>query len=143
MKTEKTMTEIPLDKPIVLFDGVCNLCNSSVQTLIKMDSEGKFRLASLQSEVGQSLLEKFALPKEELSSVVLIDKEKAYLRSDVPLEVMRKLGGGWQLFYVFKIIPRFLRDAIYNFIAQNRYRWFGKQEACMMPTADIRQRFLE
>ena len=132
-----------MDKPILLFDGVCNLCNSSVQTLIKMDKTGKFRLASLQSEVGQALLEKFSLPKEELSSVVLIDKEKAYLRSDVPLEVLRKLGSGWQFFYVFKIIPKFLRDTIYNFIAQNRYRWFGKEEACMIPTAEVRGRFLD
>jgi len=143
MTTKKRIANIPMDKPILLFDGVCNLCNSSVQTLIKMDKKGAFRLASLQSAVGQALLLKFGLPPEELNSVILIDNEKAYLRSDVPLEVLRKLGGGWQLFYIFKLIPRFLRDAIYNFIARNRYRWFGKEEACMMPTVDIQQRFLE
>ena len=134
---------IPLDKPILLFDGVCNLCNSSVQTIIALDKNKLFRLAALQSPTGQHLLKKFNLPTSELSSVVMIDHQKAYLRSDVPLEVMRQLGGLWQLLYVFKIIPRFIRDGIYNWIARNRYRWFGKQEACMMPTPDIKQRFLD
>lgn len=127
----------------MLFDGVCNLCNSSVQTVIDMDKNSHFRLASLQSEVGQTLLRKFNLPTDELNTVVLIDKNKVYLRSDVPLEVMRQLGGGWQFFYIFKIVPRFIRDAVYNFIASNRYRWFGKEEVCRMPTLETRQRFLD
>lgn len=73
----------------------------------------------------------------------MIDKNKVYLRSDVPLEVMRQLGSAWQIFFIFKIVPRFLRDAVYNFIASNRYRWFGKEEACMIPSAEVRQRFLD
>lgn len=143
MATTNVVSKIPLDKPILLFDGVCNLCNGAVQTVINMDKNGQFRLASLQSETGQILLKKFNLPTEELSTVVLVDKEKAYLRSDVPLEVMRQLGSGWQLFYIFKIIPRFLRDGIYNWVARNRYRWFGKKEACMIPTPEVKQRFLD
>jgi predicted DCC family thiol-disulfide oxidoreductase YuxK len=143
MTTNSPTSTIPLDKPILLFDGVCNFCNSSVQTLISMDKSSHFRLASLQSEVGQTLLKKFNLPTKELNTVVLIDKNKVYLRSDVPLEVMRQLGSAWQIFYIFKIVPRFLRDAVYNFIASNRYRWFGKEEACMIPSAEVRQRFLD
>jgi len=143
MTATNVASKIPLDKPILLFDGVCNLCNGTVQTVINMDKNGQFRLASLQSETGQALLKKFNLPADELDTVVLVDEEKAYLRSDVPLEVLRQLGGGWQLFYIFKIIPHFLRDAIYNWVARNRYQWFGKEEACMIPTAEVKQRFLD
>ena len=143
MATHSSETIIPLDKPILLFDGVCNLCNGAVQTVIRWDKSSHFRLASLQSATGQTLLKKFNLPTNELNTVVLIDKNTVYLRSDAPLEVMRQLGGGWQFFYVFKIIPRFIRDAVYNWIAKNRYRWFGKEEACMIPTPEVRQRFLD
>lgn len=143
MTKNDSLIKIPLDKPILLFDGVCNLCNGAVQTIINLDKTAHFRLASLQSETGQTLLKKFDLPTEELGTVVLIDKEKAYVRSDVPLEVFHQLGGGWQLLYVFKILPRFFRDAVYNWIARNRYRWFGKQVACMIPTPEVKQRFLD
>lgn len=111
--------------------------------MIELDKNSQFRLASLQSEVGQTLLKKFNLPTTDLKTVVLIDENKAYLRSDVPLEIMRQLGNGWQLFYIFKIVPRFIRDGVYNLIASNRYRWFGKEEACWMPSPEIRQRFLD
>ncbi len=143
MATKKSTLTVPLDKPILLFDGVCNLCNTSVQTVIELDKNSQFRLASLQSEVGQMLLKKNNLPTKDLNTVVLIDKDNVYLRSDVPLEVMRQLGGGWQFFYIFKIVPRVIRDSVYNFIASNRYRWFGKEEACWLPSPEIRQRFLD
>lgn len=130
------------DKPILLFDGVCNLCNGFVQFTIKMDPEGIFQFASLQSEVGQQLLAKYNLPTKELKSVVLIHENKAHTYSDAPLEAARLLGGFWQLFYVFKILPLGLRNAIYNWIAKNRYRWFGKQESCWLPTPDLKERFI-
>ena len=142
MAIDKAFINIPQDKPILLFDGVCNLCNSTVKTIIRIDKHSKLRLSSLQSESGQQLLKKFNLPQKELSTIVLIDKEEAYLRSDVPLEIMRLLGGAWVLLYGFKIIPRFIRDWVYGLVANNRYKWFGKQDACMIPTPNTQQRFL-
>lgn len=128
--------------PILLFDGLCNLCNAFVQFTIRMDSEAIFRFASLQSEVGRQLLRDFHLPLEDLKSVVLIHQDKAYTHSDAPLEAARRLGGWWILLYGFKIVPQFLRDSVYNWIARNRYRWFGKEESCWLPTPDLQKRFL-
>lgn len=131
------------EHPILLFDGVCNMCSGFVQFVIKIDPKGKFRFASLQSDTGKELLTAAGLSTRELGTVVLINKGKAHTHSDVALESARILGGGWTLFYVFKVLPRFIRDGIYKWIARNRYRWFGKKESCMMPSPDIRQRFLE
>lgn len=128
--------------PILLFDGVCNLCNASVQWVIERDPHAKFRFASLQSETGQALLEQYKLPTDELNTVVLIDNEKAYTHSDVPLRIIGKLGGAWSLLSVFWIVPRPLRNAVYDWIASNRYRWFGKKEACWLPTPALKARFL-
>ncbi|MEN0050827.1 MAG: thiol-disulfide oxidoreductase DCC family protein [Bacteroidota bacterium] len=128
--------------PILLFDGVCNLCNGFVQFVIKIDPEGVFQFASLQSETGQQLLKKHNLPSKELKSVVLIHQNIAYTHSDAPLEAARLLGGFWQLFYAFKVLPLGLRNAIYNWIARNRYRWFGKQESCWLPTPELKERFV-
>ncbi len=130
------------DKSILLFDGVCNLCNGFVQFVIKRDPAEQFVFGALQSEIGQSLLEQHQLPKN-LSTVVLIHQGKAYTQSDVALETGRILGGGWQAFYVFKwILPAFLRNAIYDWLARNRYRLFGKSEQCMVPTPELKARFL-
>jgi predicted DCC family thiol-disulfide oxidoreductase YuxK len=128
--------------PILLFDGVCNLCNSSVQWVIEHDPAAKFRFASLQSETGQRLLQAHHLPTGELNTVVLVDGGKAYTQSDVPLRIVGKLGGLWPVFQVFFIVPRPLRNAVYDWIARNRYRWFGKKEACWLPTPDLKARFL-
>jgi len=128
--------------PILLFDGVCNLCNGFVQFMIRIDPNGIFQFASLQSETGQKLLTQHNLPLKELKSVVLIHNNKAYTRSDVPLEAARILGSFWQLFYGYKILPKAFRDAVYNWIANNRYRWFGKQEECWLPTPDLQKRFI-
>lgn len=127
---------------ILLFDGVCNLCNGFVQFVIKRDSKGYFRFAPLQSEIGQELIKQHQLPYEKLSTVVLIENEKAYTHSDVGLRVARNLGGIWPVFYGLTIFPRFIRNAVYNWIARNRYRWFGKKEACMIPTPELKERFL-
>ena len=131
------------DHPILLFDGVCNMCSGFVQFVIKIDPKGKFRFASLQSATGQELLNAAGLSTDELGTVVLIHKGRVSTHSDVALEITRILGGGWTICYAFKVVPRFIRDGIYKWIARNRYRWFGKKDACMMPTPDIRQRFLE
>jgi predicted DCC family thiol-disulfide oxidoreductase YuxK len=132
-----------MSTPILLFDGVCNLCNGFVQFLIKRDPEGIFRFASLQSEAGKELLEQFGIPQDEINTVVMVDEGKAYTHSDVALRVAKKLGGAWPLLGVFAVIPKPLRDAVYNWIARNRYAWFGKRESCMIPTPELRERFLE
>ena len=128
--------------PILLFDGVCNLCDGFVQFVIKKDPKGIFRFAALQSEVGIKVLEQYQQEKADLSTVILVDKGKIYTHSDVALQVVRHLGGLWSIFYLFVVIPRPLRDHIYNWIAKNRYHWFGKKQECMIPTPDIQSRFL-
>lgn len=129
-------------RPILLFDGVCNLCNHSVQFIIERDKNKQVYFASLQSEAGQALLKHFGLEAESLKTLVLIDKEGAHLRSTAALRCSRLLSGVWPLFYSFIIIPRPIRDFVYNWIANNRYKWFGKQESCWLPTPDLKARFL-
>ena len=133
---------IEQNQPILLFDGVCNLCNSSVQALIKIDPKGIFKFTSLQSEQGQAILDKFHLPKEDFKTLVLVEGEKFYTRSDVALVVMKKLGGLWTVFYVFKVIPKPIRDFVYDLISKNLYRVFGKSESCLLPNPELRKRFL-
>lgn len=134
--------EISKTHPILLFDGVCNLCNNSVQFIIERDPDAKFRFAALQSELGQQLVEELGLKNEMLQTLVLVENGKAYLRSTAALKVARKLSGFWPFFSIFIVVPSFLRDAIYNWIAKNRYRWFGQKDSCMMPTKKLRARFL-
>ena len=130
------------EHPILLFDGVCNLCDSFVQFIIRHDPEAVFRFTPLQSEAGQYFLQEAGFPAEELSTVVLVYQGKFYTHSDVALQVVRYLPGLWSLLYGLRIIPKSIRDTIYNWVANNRYRWFGKQESCMMPTPDLKSRFL-
>ena len=130
--------------PILLFDGVCNLCNHSVQFCIDNDKNGKIHYASLQSDIGQSYLTKFKMSGTDLNSVVLIEGERFYTKSDAPLRLVKYFDKKiWRLSAIFFIVPKFIRDAIYNYIAKNRYKWFGKQESCRLPTPDLRSRFLE
>ena len=131
-----------VNSPVLLFDGVCNLCNASVQWVITHDTGGVFRFAALQSAAGQALLQRFGLDQKQFDSVVLVQGERIFMHSDAPLEVARQIGGFWKLFYGFKIIPRFLRDGVYNWIARHRYRWFGRREACMLPRPEWKARFL-
>ena len=128
--------------PIILFDGVCNLCNGAVQFIIKRDRKKLFRFASLQSEKGQQLLAEYHLPQNNFSSFVLIQEDKAYQSSTGALRVAKQLSGPIQLLYGFIIVPPFIRNWVYKLIANNRYRWFGKKESCMVPTAELRSRFL-
>ena len=130
-------------KPILLFDGVCNLCNRLVQFIIKRDPRATFRFASLQSESGQALLESFELPKDKLDTFVYLRGEKIYLKSSAVLHVLKDLGGGWKLLYVFIIVPKPLRDLVYTLVSKTRYNIFGKKDQCMIPSKDISSRFLE
>lgn len=129
--------------PIVLFDGVCHLCAWSVLFIIKRDPKAVFRFASLQSDTGQSLLARYQLPTDSMDSFVLIENGKAYTESTAALRVCRHLKGGWKLFYAAIILPAKLRNPLYQMIARNRYRWFGKADACMMPTPELRSRLLD
>lgn len=127
---------------VILFDGVCNLCNSMVQFVIKKDSKKLFQFASLQSAYGQQILQKFKLPTTVLNSFVLLEDGKIYTKSTAALRVAKQLKGLWPLLYGFIIVPTFIRNGVYDFIAKNRYKWFGKQETCWLPTPDLRDRFL-
>jgi predicted DCC family thiol-disulfide oxidoreductase YuxK len=131
------------DVPVVLFDGVCNLCNSSVIFIIKHDTGSKLKFASLQSPYGLEQMKKFNRPPTELNSVLLIKKGRLFQKSNAALEIAYMLDGLWPLLYGFKIVPRFLRDVVYDWVARNRYRWFGKKEACMIPTPDMKARFMD
>ncbi len=131
------------DKSILFFDGVCNLCNGFVQWMIKRDPDGKFHFASLQSEFAQSFLKAHEQDLTSLKTVMLFHQGQLYIESDVSLEVAYHLGFPWKILYPIKLIPRIIRDNIYRWIASNRYRWFGKQEACMIPTAALQNRFLD
>ena len=127
---------------IILFDGVCNLCNSSVQFIIKRDSTCKFKFASLQSPLGKYYLDQFNLPSDNLESVILFKNGILYQKSNAAFEIVKNLDGLWPALYVFKIVPRILRDWMYTIIGNNRYAWFGKKNACMIPTPELKSRFI-
>ncbi len=127
---------------IILFDGVCNFCNGSVNFIITRDAKNYFKFAPLQSDVAHSLLEKHKIDKAATDSVILIENEKAYTHSTAALRVARKLDGAWSWFYVLIVVPRFIRDFFYKLFALNRYRLFGKTEACMIPTPEIKEKFI-
>ncbi len=127
--------------PVILFDGVCNLCNSSVEKIIAADPKKQFRFASLQGKFGQEVLQKFQLPPQELNSFILLENNQIFTKSTGALKVARKLSGAWPFLYAFIVVPQFLRDGIYNIIARNRYKWFGKKESCMVPHAALQELF--
>ena len=130
------------EPPVILFDGVCNLCHGLVNFVIRRDPWTKFRFAALQSEPGRQLLTKFNLPTDDFDTFVLIEGDHCYQRSTAALKVLKGLGGLWSFFYVFILIPRSIRDIFYKIIARNRYRWFGKKDKCLIPTPNIQKRFL-
>ncbi|KAA0546124.1 thiol-disulfide oxidoreductase DCC family protein [Bacillus sp. BGMRC 2118] len=132
-----------MDYPIVLFDGVCNLCNGAVQFLIKHDKKERLRFASLQSETGQKILTEYGYSTNQFDSIILVSNQKVYEKSDAALAICSEIGGVFSLCKVMYIIPKRLRDSLYSLIARNRYKWFGKQDYCMLPTPELRKRFLE
>ncbi|MEO7312484.1 MAG: thiol-disulfide oxidoreductase DCC family protein [Chitinophagaceae bacterium] len=130
------------NQPVVLFDGVCNLCSSAVQFIIKHDKKKQFRFASLQSHFGQKILNENNLSPTDLSSFILLENGKIYTKSAGALRVVKELNAAWPLLYGFTIVPPFIRNGVYNWVAKNRYKWFGKQEACWLPTPELKARFI-
>lgn len=130
------------EKYIVLFDGVCNLCVGSVQFIVKRDPEGIFNFASLQSVAGERISKQCGSLTEKTDSIILVKGNKCYIESDAALRIAQKLKGMWKCLYIFIIIPKPLRDIVYKYIAKNRYKWFGKKNECMLPTPDLKKRFL-
>lgn len=128
---------------LVLFDGVCNFCNFWVRFALKHDKKGKLKFTSLQGETAKTVLPQFGIDPYIITSVIFIENGIAYHESTAALKICRHLDGGWKLFYALIIIPTFIRDGIYKWIAKNRYKWFGKQESCMLPTAEQRARFVD
>lgn len=130
MNTDRTI------HPVILFDGVCNLCSGAVQFVIKRDPKDIFRFASLQSDYGEKVLLNYRLETKNYASFVLLDKEKIYTKSTAALMVAKKLSGGIKFMYAFIVVPAFIRDFVYSIIAKNRYRWFGKKNECWLPGRD-------
>jgi predicted DCC family thiol-disulfide oxidoreductase YuxK len=128
--------------PIVLFDGVCNLCSGAVQFIIRRDPEGRFRFASLQSPLGEELLARFGIDSKLVDSVILVEGDRWFKESDAALRVAHGMSGAWRMLWVLRVIPRPIRDGLYRLVARNRYRWFGKPETCWLPTPELRGRFL-
>lgn len=129
--------------PILLFDGVCNLCSASVQFVLKRNSKENVRFASLQSEFAVKALKDSKLPTDYLNSLVLLENGKTYVKSDAALKLAKHLNGAWKLGGVFSIVPRFIRDAVYDWVAKNRYKWSGKKDVCWIPEPRWKNRFIE
>ena len=126
----------------ILFDGVCNLCNGFVQFVIARDPEARFRFGALTSPAAAEVLRQAGVTGPLPDSVILIEEGQAYFRSDAPLRIARRLTFPWSLLYGLAIVPRFIRDPIYDFVAARRYRWFGRRDLCMVPTPELKRRFL-
>ena len=127
--------------PVILFDGVCNFCDASVQFILQRDPKETFHFASIQSEAGQELLRKYNVPAN-MDSMILIENDKVYYKSSAALRISRHLQGAWKLLYVFMVVPSPIRNLVYDVIAKNRYKWFGQKESCMLPQPNERKRFL-
>ncbi|MBY0436299.1 MAG: thiol-disulfide oxidoreductase DCC family protein [Cyclobacteriaceae bacterium] len=130
-------------KSIILFDGVCNLCNGFVNFVITRDAKNIFQFGSLQSKKAPELLRPFNFSTNQLSTVLLIEDGKLYSQSTAALRILKKLNGAWPLLYAFIIVPKPIRDLVYDFIAKNRYRWFGRKDECMIPTPELRAKFVD
>jgi predicted DCC family thiol-disulfide oxidoreductase YuxK len=136
--------ELPKNKKIILFDGVCNLCDSLVQFVIKHDPNDVFRFVALQSELGQQILKHIGIDGKHIDSVVLYQPGVAYYyKSNAALEIAKSLGGVFHFGTIFRIIPTGLRNILYDFIAKNRYQWYGKKDQCLIPTPELKAKFLE
>ncbi|OUS00939.1 thiol-disulfide oxidoreductase [Flavobacteriales bacterium 33_180_T64] len=138
------MINLPKHKQLILFDGVCNLCNSSIQYVIKHDKKDKFRFAPLQSEIGKQIIEHYNIDLLKIDSILLYSQKNGLSsKSTAALKVAKQLGFPRNLMAIFFIIPTFIRNIVYDYIAKNRYKWYGKREACMIPTPELKAKFLE
>lgn len=131
------------EKSIILFDGVCNLCNGFVNFVIPRDRENKFQFGSLQSSKVKELLNHYQYLRTDLSTVILVENYQLHTQSTAVLKILRKMGGGWSLLYGFIIFPKFFRDFVYDLVAKNRYKLFGRKDSCMMPTPELKAKFVE
>ncbi|MCB9047061.1 MAG: thiol-disulfide oxidoreductase DCC family protein [Chitinophagales bacterium] len=132
------------ERPVLLFDGVCNLCNGFVQAIIRNDSKKLFRFSSLQSGTGARVLQYVSQDMGAVpDSLILVYRDKYYLRSDAALKTAQLLGGKWLFLTIGYIFPKFLRNKIYDLVARNRYKWFGRRDECMVPTRELNERFLD
>ncbi len=131
-----------MTNPIVLFDGECNLCNFTVQWIIKRDTKNQFRFCAQQNEIGQNLLSKHSNAHADLSTVILIFQDKVYTHSQAVIQIGIILGSWYRLAYILKVIPRFFRDKLYIWVSKNRYKWFGKKDSCMIPSQELKNKFL-
>jgi predicted DCC family thiol-disulfide oxidoreductase YuxK len=128
---------------IVLFDGVCNFCNNSVQFILRKEKKPLFKFAALQSEIGKKLMQQFSSTSQLPDSIIYIRDGKVFSKSGAALRICLALKGAWPLLSIFLIVPYFVRDFVYDVVARNRYRWWGKRESCFLPTPEIRSRFLD
>ncbi|MEK4302161.1 thiol-disulfide oxidoreductase DCC family protein [Oceanobacillus sp. FSL W8-0428] len=127
---------------LILFDGECHICDGFVQFILNRDKENQFLFTSLQSEAGEFIQKNYQVP-ENIDSVLFIDGDKVYIKSDAALNILQKLTFPWKMLIAGKILPYFIRDALYDFIARNRHKWFGKKQTCRLPTAQERKKFIE
>lgn len=137
------MQNLPQNKKIILFDGVCNLCDNAIQYVIKHDKKDVYRFVPLQSDLGKSILKYLNVDTAKTDSIILYEPGKAYFyKSDAALEILKELGGLLRWSIIFKIIPSVLRNPIYDYVAKNRYKWYGKKDACLLPTPELKDKFL-
>lgn len=137
------MIDFPKNKKIILFDGICNLCNNSILKIIKYDTKNRFVFTSLQSEIGKQIINRLKVDTKKIDSVILYEPNVSYdIKSTAILKIMNNFGGFWQLTQVFLIFPEPFRDLVYDFIARNRHKWFGKRDSCMLPTDKLKSKFL-
>jgi predicted DCC family thiol-disulfide oxidoreductase YuxK len=130
------------NKNIIIFDGICNFCNKSVNFIIKRDSKIHFVFTPIQSDTAKEIMNKYALNSDDIDSIILIKDDTYFTKSDAVLEILKDLSGYWFLFGIFKIVPKFMTDYCYDLISKNRYRFFGKKDSCMIPTKNLENRFL-
>ena len=141
MSSHPIPKEESFSPPVVLFDGVCKLCNGSVNFILRRDRKGRLKMAPLQSDYGRAVLEKHAMKPDLLDSIMLLEGDWLTTKSTAIIRISKYLGGAWPLCMIALVVPRFIRDFIYDIIAKNRYRWFGKYDTCRLPDADFEDRF--
>ncbi|MEW5675338.1 DCC1-like thiol-disulfide oxidoreductase family protein [Flavobacterium enshiense] len=138
------MEKLPKNKKIILFDGVCNLCDATVQKVIKVDTNDNFRFVPLQSELGKEIISYIGIDIQKTDSIILYEPGIAYhIKAEAAIEIAKTIGGIYALLGIFSVFPNWLKDIGYDFVARNRYKWYGKKESCMMPTPEIKAKFLE
>lgn len=137
------MENLPLNKKIILFDGVCNLCDATVQFIIKRDKKDIFRFVALQSDLGEKIINHIGIDRTKTDSIILYEPGTAYYhKAEAAIKIAVYLGGFFTLMNIFSILPKFISNSVYDYIAKNRYKWYGKKEECMIPTPEMKAKFL-